>query len=194
MRYICQTMHDGGRTCSLRLPNQITAGSKLLLDQKCAVAVCVTWTTNKNKVVFRALLQWSLLQAEAGTAAVVLQEFGLDAPSWWVPMLGKAGQNKALDAPNTENGVREKFLDNSWESRRRGGGKCQCAFHPVSSLMSCHIEETLSSSLLPWLKREKTCNWLIYVQLVVFQNRFSFSRATFWDSNWISVPWWEDIE
>lgn len=71
-------MHGGGRSCSLRLPNRITTGSKLLLDQKRAllakVAVCVGWTTHMDRGVFPALLQRSLLQAEAGTAAVLAQE------------------------------------------------------------------------------------------------------------------------
>lgn len=72
-------------SCSLGLPSEVAAGSKLLLDQKCAlllkVLVCVTGTTDMNKVLFPALLQWSLLQAEAGTAAVLLQEFIVGAMS-----------------------------------------------------------------------------------------------------------------
>lgn len=72
-------------------------------------------------------------------------------------------------------------------------GKCQCAFYLVSSLMSCHTEETLSS-LLPWLKRKKRCIWLICVQLVLLQNWFFLSKATFCHFNWIPVLWWEDIE
>lgn len=78
------------------------------------------------------ILQWSLLQAEADTAAVLLQEFRLGAvshaPGRWVPMLGRAGRNTALAAPDAENGVREAFLDDLWERRIRGGKSVSVLF------------------------------------------------------------------